>query len=302
MRKINRRSQLRPRSWLLAALALILAATVRSALAVDQVHDEIQVYNAEIASVGQWTYEQHLNFAGVGQAQPEFPGGFTSNHSLQGTPEFAYGITDWWEGGFYLPFAVTGSGDFLSDGAKIRSLFVVPDAAKRDFFYGVNFELGYEMPQFAPTPWALEIRPIIGVRNKEWEFIVNPIVDVSFGTGGEADFAPAARLARNLGDDRFIGLEYYSDYGRIGSFLPLQQQSQQLFAVADFKVKEVDVELGAGYGFTPGSDRLVLKAIIGYAFPVPGKSNEGGNQQNAPLAMGTSSRSVQTATNVLLTK
>jgi len=302
MRKINRRSQLRPRSWLLAALALILAATVRSALAVDQVHDEIQVYNAEIASVGQWTYEQHLNYAGVGQAQPEFPGGFTSNHSLQGTPEFAYGITDWWEGGFYLPFAVTGSGDFLSDGAKIRSLFVVPDAAKRDFFYGVNFELGYEMPQFAPTPWALEIRPIIGVRNKEWEFIVNPIVDVSFGTGGEADFAPAARLARNLGDDRFIGLEYYSDYGRIGSFLPLQQQSQQLFAVADFKVKEVDVELGAGYGFTPGSDRLVLKAIIGYAFPVPGKSNEGGNQQNAPLAMGTSSRSVQTATNVLLTK
>ena len=63
-----------------------------------------------------------------------------------------------------MPFAVTGTGEFLSDGAKIRSLFVVPDAGKRDFFYGVNFELGYEMPQFAPTPWALEIRPIIGVR------------------------------------------------------------------------------------------------------------------------------------------
>ena len=55
---------------------------------------------------------------------------------------------------------------------------MVPDAAKRNFFYGVNFELGYEMPQFAPTPWALEIRPIIGVRNAEWEFIANPIVDV----------------------------------------------------------------------------------------------------------------------------
>ena len=144
------------------------------ALAADQVHDEIQVYNAEIAEVGQWTYEQHLNYAVVGQTQPEFPGGFTSNHSLQGTPEFAYGLTNWWEAGFYLPFAVNGTGEALSDGAKIRSLFVIPDAAKRNFFYGVNFELGYEMPQFSPTPWNLEIRPIIGVRNEQWEFIVNP--------------------------------------------------------------------------------------------------------------------------------
>jgi hypothetical protein len=31
------------------------------------------------------------------------------------------------------------------------------------------------MPQFSLTPWALEIRPIIGFRKKEWEFIVNPI-------------------------------------------------------------------------------------------------------------------------------
>ena len=67
-----------------------------------------------------------MKFAAIGQTQPEFPGGFTSNHSLQGTPEFAYGITKWWEAGFYLPFAVNGSGEFLSDGAKIRSLFVVP--------------------------------------------------------------------------------------------------------------------------------------------------------------------------------
>jgi hypothetical protein len=277
------------RLFLIPAVASTLALTPGVALAVDQVHDEIQVYNAGIAEVGQWTYEQHLNFAPIGQTVPEFPGGFTSNRGLQGTPEFAFGMTKWWELGFYLPFAVTGSGEFLSDGAKIRSLFAVPEADKRNFFYGVNFELSYEMPQFAPTPWALEIRPIIGTRNKEWEFIVNPIVDVSFGPGGEADFAPAARLARNLGEDRFIGLEYYSDFGKIGNFLPLPQQSQQLFAVTDFKVKELDVELGVGYGFTPGSDRLIFKAILGYAFPVPGKS-DGDTARSTPLAMGPSAR------------
>ena len=176
----------------LGAVAMSFALTASAALAADQVHDEIQVYNGDIAEVGQWTYEQHLNFAAIGQTQPEFPHGFMSNHTLQGTPEFAYGITNWWEAGFYLPFAVSSTGDLFSNGAKIRSLFAVPDASKRDFFYGVNFELGYEMPQFAPRPWAMEIRPIIGIRHKEWEFIVNPIVDISFGTGGEADFAPAA--------------------------------------------------------------------------------------------------------------
>jgi hypothetical protein len=58
--------------------ASILALAAGPVLAVDQVHDEIQVYNAEIAEVGQWTYQQHLNFTGIGQTVPEFPGGFTS--------------------------------------------------------------------------------------------------------------------------------------------------------------------------------------------------------------------------------
>ena len=273
-------------------LGVVFMVTSRPVSAADLVHDEIEVYNAEIADVGQWTLEQHLNYAAIGQTQPEVPGGFTSNRSLQGTPEFAYEITDWWEGGFYLPFAATDSGQFLSDGAKIRTLFVTPDAAKRSFFYGVKFELGYEMPRFSSTPWGLEVRPIIGVRNTEWEFIVNPIVDVGFGSAGEADFAPALRVARNLGEDRYIGLEYYADFGKIGDFLAPQQQSQQLFAVTDSKVSTVDVELGAGYGFTPGSDRFVLKAILGYAFPVLGKSDDG-TSPSTPLRMGTAARSMQ---------
>jgi hypothetical protein len=269
----------------LITFAAVAVPAYSPALAADQVHDEIQVYNADIADVGQWTVEQHLNYAARGQVQPEVPGGFASNHSLQGTPEFAYGITDWWEAGFYLPFAGSDR-QFLSDGAKIRSLFAVPDAAKRNFFYGVNFELGYEMPRFANKPWALEIRPIIGIRNSEWEFIINPIVDMSFGAGGEADFAPAARLARNLGADRYIGLEYYADFGQIGNFLPVAQQSHQLFAVTDFKAGVFDVELGAGYGLTSGSDRFVTKAIIGYAFPVPGsQSSSSDGALKVPMAM-----------------
>lgn len=109
----------------------------------------------------------------------------------------------------------------------------------------------------------------------------------------EADFAPALRIARKLGEDTFIGVEYYADFGRIGDFLPLREQSQQLYAVTDFKLDKVDVELGIGHGFTPGSDGWVVKAIIGYAFPVSGKNADAENSSSTPLAMGTPSRASQ---------
>jgi hypothetical protein len=143
----------------------VLLATTSAAFAAD----EIQIYNAQIAAVGQWTIEQHLNYTIDGRKQPDFPGGLVPNHALNGTPEWAYGMTDWWEVGFYAPFAVSGGGAFLSNGAKIRNLFVSPYAAERNFFYGVNFEFSYQTPAFSQTRFALEIRPIVGVRNSDWE-------------------------------------------------------------------------------------------------------------------------------------
>src|SRR4029078_12228527 len=75
------------------AVLIMVSAWSASAHAVD----EIQVYNAEIANVGEWTVQQHLNYAISGRKVPDFPGGLVPNHALNGTPEFAYGITNWWE-------------------------------------------------------------------------------------------------------------------------------------------------------------------------------------------------------------
>lgn len=231
--------------------------------------DEIQVYNAGIAEVGQFTIEQHLNYIPLGVKDPPFPGGLISHNSINGTPEFAYGITDWWEVGLYLPFSIKDE-KFYSDAFKLRTLFVSPHAEQRDFFYGVNFEFSNETPPFAETRFAMEIRPIIGVRNAEYELIVNPIVDIGFGRYGEADFAPAVRVARKFATDIYVGFEYYADFGKIGDFKPSAEQQHTLFAVTDFKFGVFDVNFGVGYGLTPASDRWVVKTIIGYAFPVPG--------------------------------
>jgi len=253
--------------WLVVSSVTLacLASGAGPAAAVD----EIQVYNAAIAAPGQLTIQQHLNYVGIGQKQPDFPGGFASNRSLNGTPEFAYGVTDWWEVGLYLPFAVQDH-RFLSDAFKLRTLFVSPNAEQRSLFYGVNVEFSYTTPPFSQARFGLEIRPILGVRKDGWEFIVNPIVDASFGRFGEVGFAPAARVARRLDQDLALGLEYYADFGRFGHFGKWDDQSHTLFAVTDFKLGDIGVNFGVGYGLTPASDRLVVKTIIGYAFPPPG--------------------------------
>jgi hypothetical protein len=261
------RHGLRRRLYLLAGAAC-LAVLAEPAKATD----EIQVYNAAIAAVGQFTIQQHLNYTPSGLKDPPFPGGLVSNGALNGTPEFAYGVTDWWELGLYLPFAVQDQ-QFLSNGFKLRTLFVSPHADQRNFFYGINFEFSVTTPKFAQTRSALEVRPIIGIRNADYEFIVNPIVDAGFGKFGQLDFAPAVRLARKLDKDLFVGLEYYADFGEIGNFPKLADQQHALFAVTDFKLGVMDVNFGVGYGLTPSSDRWVIKTILGYAFPVPGNNS-----------------------------
>jgi hypothetical protein len=165
--------------------------------------------------------------------------------------------------GFYTPYAVDQELTPYSNAIKIRQLFVIPNAAERDFFYGVNFEFSYAMPQFLDTRWLIEMRPIIGWRKGDYEFIINPIVDFGIGQNGGADFAPAARFARKLGENFAVGFEYYTDFGRPQDRLPFNEQQHNLYAVVDFKIGRFDVNAGVGYGLTHGSDRLMAKMIIG---------------------------------------
>ncbi len=189
-------SGLRRAAVLLVAIFALCGLGPHSARAVD----EIQVYNAEINEVGQFSIQQHLNYTITGIPTPAYPGALISNHALNGTPEFAYGVTPWLELGLYVPWAVNGQSQFLSNNIKLRTLFAIPDAGKKDFFYGLNFEYDFPTWPLVPSRFAMEVRPIIGWRNPQWEFIINPIIDFAWGQLGDVDFAPAARLARNLGE------------------------------------------------------------------------------------------------------
>src|SRR5262245_30099483 len=65
---------------------------------------------------------------------------------------------------------------------------------------------------------------------------VHPIVDIGFGQNGGAIFAPAARFARNLGDNLSLGIEYYTDLGPLQNWSLFNEQQHNIYAVVDSRL------------------------------------------------------------------
>jgi len=229
--------------------------------------DEIEVYNAEIVETGRWNLTWHNNFTPSGRTQPEFPGGVVPDHALNGVPEWAYGVTDWFEAGAYVPlYTLTNSGELQFDGVKLRTLFVSPQAAQRSIFYGINFEYSYSRPGWESHRFGGEIRPILGTHWGRVDLIINPIVDTAYNGFGNLEFVPCERIAYNFSHRFTVALEHYADFGRFGNFAPPSEQAQTLFAVIDVGTAASGLELGVGHGFTAASDKTVLKLIWSHDF------------------------------------
>jgi hypothetical protein len=243
--------------------ALLVSALAGAALAAHAQTDEIQVYDGELAKVGEFTLTLHTNYIVTGDTAPAFPGAVTANHSLNGVPEFAYGVTDWFEAGLYLPvWSLDAHQGFGLDGFKLRALFAVPHADERTFAYGVNFEFSVNAPRWDPKQYSSEVRMILAWHLKPVDIIVNPIFDTNYTDLGNLDFAPCARIDYNAGTVWSFALEEYSDYGPIHDIPPWNEQFHELFAVVDHHGKTWDAEFGVGVGLTSASDQLTLKLIL----------------------------------------
>src|SRR5579863_497815 len=246
----------------LACVALMAGLLAWSPAARAQT-DEIQVYDAEITAPGKFNLTWHNNYTPSGLMQPAFPGGVVPNHALNGVPEWAYGVTDWFEAGTYLPvYTLTNDGRLLFDSVKLRALFVVPDAHDRTVFYGLNFELSYNTPHWEPSHYSGEMRPIIGTRLGRFDLIVNPILDTDFNGLGKLDFAPAARVAYNLTKKVAVAIEHYAAFGPLQHFKAASAQSQTLFGVLDYGSSSHGIEFGVGKGLTRATDSCVIKLMV----------------------------------------
>lgn len=225
--------------------------------------DEIQVYNAEIAPPGVLNVTLHDNYTISGHSQPDYPGGIATNHALSGVAEWAYGVAPWFEAGLYLPlYSVAGNGALTYNGFKLRALFVVPNAASRAFFYGVNFEFSRNTAHWDPSPNTQEIRPILGWHVGAVDIIFNPILDSAYKGFASLDFAPAGRIAYNIDKTWAVAVEEYDDFGPLRGFRPAHLQQHQLFGVFDYGGKRWNVEGGIGVGLGGAADHVVMKLIL----------------------------------------
>lgn len=245
--------------WALVLMALL--AAVPAAVAAQA--DEIQVYDAGLAPVGVFNLTWHNNYTPDGIKTPAFPGGVVSDGALVGVTEWAYGATEWFEAGLYLPlYSFNDSEGGGINGFKLRTLFAVPNAADRTFFYGVGFELGFNARRWDPNRVTSEIRPIVGVHLDALDLVMNPILDTDYKGGiGDLVFAPSSRIAYNVSPAWAVAVEEYADLGTLNDLSFGSEGSHQLYGVVDY-VGALEVEVGAGFGLTDRADNLTFKLIL----------------------------------------
>ena len=247
------------RAFALAVVALTVAVP---SIAVAQT-DEIQVYDGGLAAPGVFNLTLHNNYTPDGLKDQAFPGANTSDKSLNGVPEWAYGVTDWFEAGLYLPlYSVDKTLGAVVNGAKLRALFAVPHADDRTFFYGVNFEFSFNSKHWDQNGFTSEVRPIIGWHLHPVDVVINPIFDTSYDGIKNLEFVPSMRVAYNVNDKTAIAVEEYADFGPVNGFLPGSEQAHQVFAVFDQSTSFLDIEAGIGFGLTDASDKLQFKLIL----------------------------------------
>ena len=245
--------------WLAGFLAAFAAAP-RQAFAQT---DEIQVYDGGLADKGKFNLTWHNNYTPSGVKTPAFPGAVVADKSFNGVTEWAYGVSSWFEAGLYLPlYSYDKNLGATYNGFKLRTLFAVPHAADRKFFYGANFEFSINQKQWDDNRYSSEIRPIIGWHLKPWDIIINPILDTEYDGLKNLDFAPAFRIAYNVSDKWAVSAEEYADYGPLHNFYSGSDQAHMLYGVVNHTMKFLEIEAGAGFGLTSATDKFTLKLLL----------------------------------------
>jgi hypothetical protein len=200
---------------------------------------------------------------------------------LTSETELGYAATDWDQFAIAVPVSLSGgftspgsSGEMLSwNGVIARNLFIMPEAAKRDVFFGLSVQGAYTplnaaVPALANTNsrFSIGLTPIVGFHHNGYELIVSPTVAFGFGSGAMTALAAAARLTRKINDTFDVGVEYAGTLGQIGAIAPPSQQAHIVYVVTDVKLGKFNFNVGAGYGLTKSSNGLAAKLGISRGF------------------------------------
>jgi hypothetical protein len=261
----------------LLLLTIAVSLAPRSARAVDRF--EIQVYDGTANTPGAPGIELHLNHVASGTRRNE-----GSELARDGVTHFtlepSFGLTSWWEAGAYLQTALRPDGRFDYAGMKLRSKLVTSPDASKGWRLGLNIEISRIPDRYDRDGWGSEIRPIVAWDTRSFLLVVNPILDQALAGTGASDgpvFEPAALAEYKTTMHLGLGVEYYASLGPIGSgFVPLASQEHYVYEVLNvLGIARLEINIGLGEGLTPASDRLVVKAILGYTIEPNAQASRG---------------------------
>ena len=269
LRDTVRAVRLRALALVFALAALVLAPSAARA----QGNFEIQVYGSELTAPGQTMVELHSNTAVLGTTRTE-NGIVRTQRAAHETLEITHGFTEWFETGFYLFTSIQPDSGWEWVGNHIRPRVRVPESWGWPVYLSLSLEAGYQRREFSEDTWTLEIRPIVDQKIERWYWSFNPALERSL-KGANADkgfsFAPAAKISYDVIPRLAAGLEYYGDLGPIDHIDRPRDQQHMIFPVVDIDLgPRWELNFGVGVGLTPGTDRLIVKMILGYRFgPLP---------------------------------
>jgi hypothetical protein len=115
-----------------------------------------------------------------------------------------------------------------------------------------------------------EVRGIFGVRQGDWKFTVNPILNQALSpnpNGRPIEIEVFAQVLRSLNPDFSVGVEHFASLGRLSNPNFGSQSGQISYLVMDIQAKKhLGIHLGLGQGWTRATDKRVLKALISLPF------------------------------------
>jgi hypothetical protein len=251
-------------------LLLLVAAWSAPAWLAAQDNYEIQVYGSQTVSPATTMFELHSNFTWDGR-RTEVGGLWPTEDALHETLEITHGFTDWFETGFYIfTYARDGNG-WQWVGDHIRPRVRVPDSWGWPVGVSLSTEIGYQRPQVSQDTWTWEIRPIIDKTLGRWYASINPALErawVGPSTSKGVEFSPSATVGYDVTKKVNLAVEYYGSWGPITGFDPYDQQQHQLFGCINLDWGPAwEFNFGVGNGWTPATDHLIVKMILGRRMP-----------------------------------
>ena len=91
------------------------------------------------------------------------------------------------------------------------------------FFAGMNWEYSAVGYRFSESPEVLELRGIMGWRNEDWLFAVNPVWDWNVSPNFfsiDPEFTASFKLTHKVIEGLFAGIEYYGDIRAVAHIRP----------------------------------------------------------------------------------